>query len=275
MRQRVYVAVVFVPILFVVLFYLPPEALLAVLAAVCAVAAYELISATGIKNNQRIGIYVTFSAAIIPIGVYLNYGASVFRAVILVLMCVLFIEAVNAFKTLRKITFAQILVALFGGTVIPYMLSSLLSLRQMPQGHLLVLIPIICAFVTDGGAYFTGVLFGKRRAFPHVSPKKTVEGCIGGIVTGVAAMAIYGVVIFLTTMHDVHFHALMIYGIVGGAVTILGDLAFSLIKREYNIKDYGKLLPGHGGMLDRFDSMVFCAPAIYLLVTVMPAIIVR
>jgi len=201
-------------------------------------------------------------------------GQIVFRAVILLLMCVMFIEAVAAFKTQRQISFAQILTALFGGAIIPYFLSSLISLKIMPEGRLFVLLPIIVAFITDGGAYFTGVFLGKRHAFPRVSPKKTVEGCVGGIVASMAAMAIYGVILSRATAHDINFWALLIYGLIGGVVTELGDLAFSLIKREYDIKDYGKLLPGHGGMLDRFDSMIFTAPAIYLMVSVLPAVIV-
>ena len=274
MKERILVAAVFVPILFVVLFFPPPYVLTGVVAVICAIAAYELVSAIGMKENKRIGIYAAVSAAIIPIGVYFDIGQTVFRAAILLLMCVVFVEAVITFKTLRQISFAQILATLFGGAIIPYFLSSLISLKILPEGRIFVLLPIIIAFITDGGAYFTGVFFGKRRAFPLVSPKKTVEGCVGGIVASMAAMAIYGVILHFNTPYDINFWALLIYGLVGGVVTELGDLAFSLVKREYDIKDYGKLLPGHGGMLDRFDSMIFASPAIYLMVSVMPAIIV-
>ncbi len=133
------------------------------------------------------------------------------------------------------------------------------------------MIPFIIAFITDGGAYFTGVFFGKRHPFPAVSPKKTTEGCIGGIVTGVAAVVIFGVVLHFSAGIIVNFWAMACYGLVGGIVTELGDLAFSLIKREFGIKDYGNLIPGHGGMLDRFDSMIFAAPVISLLVELFPA----
>ena len=274
MKQRVIVAAIFVPILFVVLFILPPYALAIVVAAICAIAAYELLHAIGVNGNKRIPIYAAVSAIIIPAGVYFDVGNTVFRAVLLVLMCLVFVEAIAAFQTKRQISFAHVLVTLFAGAVIPYFLSGLISLRLMPNGRIFVLLPVAIAFITDGGAYFVGVLFGKRKAFPRVSPKKTVEGCIGGIAAGIVSMIVFGVIINFNTTFEVRFWALIIYGFVGAIVTELGDLAFSLIKREYDIKDYGRLLPGHGGMLDRFDSMIFAAPVIYLLISTIPAIIV-
>lgn len=275
MKNRIIIAAIFIPLLFIVMFYLPPYVLAAVVALVCAVSAYELQHAIDGKKNDRISIYTVFSAVLIPVGTYFEAGAPVFMGVSLVLMCLMFVEAIIAFGTIRKITFTQILTTLFGGALIPLMLSSLISLKNMPEGRLFVLIPVISAFITDGGAYFTGVFLGKRKAFPRISPKKTVEGCVGGLVIGTASIIIYGVVLVFTTFHIVTFWALLLYGIIGAVLTELGDLAFSLVKREFNIKDYGKVLPGHGGMLDRFDSMIFAAPAIYLLVILIPAIAVR
>jgi phosphatidate cytidylyltransferase len=274
-KERIIVAAVCLPFLFIILFFLPSYIFAALVALICAISAYELQTSIFGRGNIRICIYTTFSAALIPIGAYFNIGALVFQAVSLILMSILFVEAIIVFKTKRTITFSGILIALFGGALIPLMLSSLVSLKSMPEGRLLVLLPVISAFLTDAGAYFAGMLFGKRKAFPLISPKKTVEGCIGGLVVGVASMVIYGIIIVFTSLHAVTFWALILYGLIGGVLTELGDLAFSLIKREYNIKDYGRLLPGHGGMLDRFDSMVFTAPAIYLLMSVIPAIVIR
>ena len=125
--------------------------------------------------------------------------------------------------------------------------------------------------MTDGGAYFTGKLIGKHKPFPNISPSKTTEGCIGGIVIGTLSLIIYGIAIeHFSSIEDVNYLALVIYGIIGSIICVFGDLAFSLVKREFNIKDFGQLLPGHGGVLDRFDSMIFTAPAIYLLVLVIP-----
>jgi phosphatidate cytidylyltransferase len=139
---------------------------------------------------------------------------------------------------------------------------------------LFVLLPVICAFVTDAGAYFTGIAVGRRKVFPLISPKKTLEGCIGGLVAGVVAVVLYGVFLVFETTHEVDLLVLALYGLVGALMTELGDVAFSLVKRECDVKDFGRLLPGHGGMLDRFDSMVFAAPAMYLLVSALPAIYV-
>jgi len=273
-KERIIVAAICLPFLFIILFFLPSYVFAALVALICAISAYELQTAIWGEGNIRVCIYAAFSAALIPIGAYFEVGDMVFQAVFLVLMCLLFVEAIPVFRSKRQISFAKILVTLFGGTLIPLMLSSLVSLKTMPEGRLLVLLPVISAFLTDAGAFFTGRFLGKRRAFPLISPKKTVEGCIGGLAVGIAAMVIYGVILVLTTFHGVVFWALILYGLIGGALTILGDLAFSLVKREYNIKDYGRLLPGHGGMLDRFDSMIFTAPAIYLLMSVIPAIII-
>ena len=275
MKDRVIVAAICLPVLFIILFYLPSYIFTALIAIICAISAYELLTAIWGEKSDRICIYAAFSAAIIPIGAHFDINNLVFPAVFLVLMSIMFVEAIAAFKTKKQIALSRILVALFGGTLIPLMLSSLVSLKIMPEGRLLVLLPVISAFLTDAGAYFVGVFFGKRKAFPLVSPKKTVEGCIGGLITGAAVMLLYGVILVYTTFHNVEFWALILYGVIGGVFTELGDLAFSLIKREYNIKDYGRLLPGHGGILDRFDSMVFTAPAIYLLMSVIPAITIR
>ena len=274
MKTRIIVAVIFLPLIFIVMFFLPPYVLTGLVSLICAISAYELLRAIWGKENDRIRIYATFAAALIPIGAYFGISGLVFPAVFLVLMCLMFLEAIFAFKTIRKITFSQILIALFAGTLIPLMLSSLISLKLMPEGRLFVLLPVISAFLTDAGAYFTGKAIGKRQAFPLVSPKKTVEGCIGGLAVGTAVMVIYGVILVFTTYYGVVFWALLLYGFIGAVFTELGDLTFSLIKREYDVKDYGRLLPGHGGMLDRFDSMIFTAPAMYLLMMVIPAIVV-
>lgn len=274
MKTRLIAAVIFVPLIFIVLFFLPAYVLAGVVSIICAISAYELLQAILGNQNIRTRIYAAISAAIIPVGSYFEITLIVFPVVFLVLMSLMFFEAISTFGTDNKITFFQVLTTLFAGALMPLMMSSLINLKLLPGGHLLVLLPFIVAFVTDGGAYFTGVAMGKRKAFPLVSPKKTIEGCIGGLVAGTLGVALLGLIVVLSTSISVLFWALIIYGILGSVFSQLGDLTFSLIKREFEIKDYGKLIPGHGGMLDRFDSMIFVAPAIYLLVRLIPAIMV-
>lgn len=271
MKTRIIVAVIFVPLLFVVLFFLPPIAITIVVAGIAAIASYELLRAIGAASTTRLCIYAAVSAAIIPIGVLVGPGDLIFRAVLILLMAVLFGDAVLSYNSDNKISLMKLAAVAFGGAVIPYFLSAIISLKLFENGRFYVLIPFVIAFITDGGAYFTGVFFGKKHPFPHVSPKKTIEGCVGGILTCVASMVLFGVILFFTTGYRVGFWPMAAYGLLGGIVTELGDLAFSLIKREFGIKDYGNLIPGHGGMLDRFDSMIFAAPVIYLLVVLFPA----
>ena len=274
MKERVIVAIIGVPLLFVVMFFLPPYAFTALIAAICAISAYELTGAIGFKKKRWLSVYAALAAAFIPIGEHFKIGDPVFQAALLVLMSLIFIEAIAAYKTDRKIALSQVFAAIFGGAIIPYLLSTLVSLRALPEGRLFVLLPVISAFLTDAGAYFVGVLIGKHPAFPNVSPNKTIEGFVGGLVIGTLSMLLYGVIIVNTTSYSVNFAALIFCGLAGALFTELGDLAFSLVKREYNIKDFGTLLPGHGGVLDRFDSMIFTAPALYLLVTILPEITV-
>ena len=129
---------------------------------------------------------------------------------------------------------------------------------------------MILAFSSDSGAYFAGRFFGKHKLAPIISPKKTVEGMVGGVITCVIFMLADGLVLdFGFHLRVTYFYA-AIYGIIGSFASVVGDLVFSVIKRQTGIKDYGKLLPGHGGILDRFDSTILVAPLTELLILFLP-----
>lgn len=271
MKTRIIVAAIFVPILFVVLFFLPPVWLTILTALICAFITFEFLRALKSAQNLRTYVYAAVSAVLIPFGFYFGAGEMVFRAVIFLLAAIMFVEAMVAYEKEKNLGLAEILPVIFCGAVIPLFLSSLVSLKMMENGKLYVLLPIIAAFLSDSGAYFVGMFMGKHKAFPKLSPKKTVEGCVGGLLSTVIAMLLYGLILMLSTDLEISFLILIVYGIVGSLATQIGDLAYSLIKRQVGVKDYGNLIPGHGGMLDRFDSMSFAAPTMLLLVTVLPA----
>ena len=140
---------------------------------------------------------------------------------------------------------------------------ALARLRVMPNGLPYVLLPMVISWMSDTGAYFTGVCFGKHKMAPVISPKKTWEGFFGGWVISVGLTVLYGVIcnaIVGSTVFSLPILAIM--AAVLAPVSVVGDLVASLIKRRTGIKDYGNIMPGHGGVMDRFDSVIFIAPLV-------------
>lgn len=131
----------------------------------------------------------------------------------------------------------------------------------------LVWLPLLCAWGSDTFAYFIGINFGKHKMAPVLSPKKSVEGAVGGVVGAGVLVALYCAV-FVAMGSDKSLFVLVPIGMVAAAFSQIGDLAASAIKRQTDIKDYGNIMPGHGGILDRFDSVLFTAPTIYILFSV-------
>ena len=151
--------------------------------------------------------------------------------------------------------------AYFGVFYVAIMLSYIYQTRLLKDGLFLVGLVFLCSWGCDTCAYCVGVLIGKHKLAPVLSPKKSIEGAIGGVVGAALLGASYGALLGKYTA------AFALICAVGAAASQIGDLAASAIKRNHNIKDYGHLIPGHGGILDRFDSMIFTAPAIYFAVT--------
>ena len=181
------------------------------------------------------------------------------------------IIAIELFRALKETdsTKLRLLMSFIAVVPIPLALSTLYWLRIMPFGRWMVMFPIIVTILTDSGAYFVGVSMGKNKAFPNISPNKTVEGYFGGIMIGTSGVIAYGLIMSHFTGTEVSLPILLNIGLFGSIITEAGDLAFSLLKRKLGIKDYGNLIPGHGGMLDRFDSMIFSAPTMFLLLMIL------
>ncbi len=157
----------------------------------------------------------------------------------------------------------QVMSALFGVVYVAVMLSYIYLTRQLEGGLYHVWLIFLCSWGCDTCAYCVGVLFGRHKMAPILSPKKSVEGAVGGV----AGAALLGVLYAYLTESGLAGHALICA--VGALWSMVGDLAASAVKRQTGIKDYGKLIPGHGGILDRFDSVIFTAPVIYFLVILM------
>ena len=158
---------------------------------------------------------------------------------------------------------SQVTAVFFGVFYVAVMLSGIYQVRAMEQGQYLVWLIFLCSWGCDTCAYCVGVKLGKHKMSPLLSPKKSVEGAIGGIAGTFLLTALYASV-FRSQMGITSMQVLVLAAIssAGGVISMVGDLAASAIKRNYEIKDYGTLIPGHGGILDRFDSVIFTAPVI-------------
>ena len=157
--------------------------------------------------------------------------------------------------------------ACIGFTTCAYVITgfvSIIQLRNMKFGEITYLLVFIAPWVSDTFAYFCGRLFGRHKLIPSVSPKKTVEGAIGGVVFCIIGCTVYRLILgnFYDSLPPYWVFAIL--GFVVAIVSQVGDLIFSLIKRRYDLKDYGKIFPGHGGVLDRFDSVIASAPLILI-----------
>lgn len=282
MFKRVMVAVVGLPLLIAILGCAPDWATMVLVAGMCAIGAWELMHAAAGKKGRPLFPLTVLAAAAVPVCVYLEESIGnaeltalpvlPFTALLgAVFVFVIFALAIHRYDEEQGIPFASVTCAIFAGLVFPLMLSCLLRLRMMPAiGMVNVFLPLAISFGSDTFALFAGMLCGKHKLAPKVSPKKTVEGAVGGLIGGMFGMA---VMMFVggAVLSDAYLgpREVVLFGVIGSAISQIGDLSFSVIKREFGVKDYGNLLPGHGGILDRFDSVTFAAPAVWLTLQVL------
>lgn len=185
------------------------------------------------------------------------------------LMCIVAVFMAEMFVyvvTFPKYHATQVVAAVFSFLYAPLMLSFVYLTRMSAQGKYLVWLILISAWGCDTCAYAVGKLIGKKRIFPVLSPKKSLEGCVGGTLGAALIGGIYGYLMVEKVLPGQHVAFVLAFICAMGAVmSMVGDLAASAIKRNHDIKDYGTLIPGHGGIMDRFDSMSVTAPMVYFL----------
>ena len=274
MKQRILVAVVGIPLLLAVLCWAPDWATALLLAALSVIAAHELLTAVcGAGKAKRWTALPAVTGALVIAAVYFSgehYADSpagtVLRWLIAAAVLALLLASVLTYGRPGALVLQDVCVMAVAGLVIPWAFSCMLQLRMLPHGAGMVLMPLVAAFCSDSAALFTGMACGRHKMAPLVSPHKTVEGALGGIAGGVVGMVIFRIVFYFCTLVPLHIGWCVVIGLAGALMGELGDLSFSVIKRQVGIKDYGRLLPGHGGVLDRFDSVLFAAPMIWMIV---------
>ena len=267
MKTRIVTAAVLIPLLFVVVLVLP-EIVTAVLAGlIAAIASYELLFVTGLMKHVRLNIYSAIMAIAVAIWSYFDMPYAVGMLGLLLYIALLFGEMM---RNHIKISLDMLALCLVAGVLIPFLLSSVVRVQMTRMGRFLVLVPFVMAFMPDTGAYFIGTFFGKHKLAPVLSPKKTIEGLVGGILAGMISMVIYALILHMGFQLEVNYLYALVFGLIGALGATFGDLCFSVVKRQMGIKDYGSIFPGHGGILDRFDSLVIVAPLAELLLILMP-----
>ena len=156
----------------------------------------------------------------------------------------------------------QVLTALFAAGALPYAFGAFLRLHDMGIHRAYLLLPLLFSFCSDTAAFFAGHAFGKHKLAPRVSPHKTVEGAVGGLLGDIVGGLVFAFFVNAAFGERLDYLGIAVLGVGCSVIAQLGDLSFSLIKREFGVKDYGHIFLAHGGVLDRFDSVVFVAPVL-------------
>ena len=270
MKQRLLVAAIGVPLLILVLVFLPPIATALLVAAIAGAAAYELLH-TACKRPQRFYVPTILCAALVVL--LLALGTAVKATLIyafLYVMC-LFLLAVRTHGTEKAIPFTDVAVCIVAAFLFPAMYGCIALLRNI--GPAFVLMPFVIAFIGDSFSMLGGMAFGHKKFAPNVSPNKTWAGFIAGPIGSAVGMILLCLICKWVWQMTLPIWYLALLGVAANVFGQLGDLSTSLIKREAGIKDYSHIFLTHGGVLDRFDSILFIAPVVYAAVQWMEVVL--
>lgn len=282
MKQRVITAVVLLALLAVVVWQINTPVLVLVIAFLAAVAANEIMRCAKVENTF-IRVMATGYAACVPFfasakaltpWVSQAVWGKVIGAVpgVVYLIALVLVLLLAMLKGYAYTTFEDVAVAVFAGALVPFGFSVFIRLRDMFQieqfGIYLIFYGLICALATDSGAQLAGMAFGKHKMSPNISPKKTVEGAIGGLIFSLILNAV--AMILYNRLADFKMDEFAVTVLLAACLPVsflgmMGDLSASVLKRNFGVKDFGKIFPGHGGVMDRFDSSMFTLPVTYAL----------
>ncbi len=230
-------------------------------------ALHEMYTAVGLNKNIMLYIAGLLFAAVAVFIEKLSFNTV--TPIVFIYVVIMFVIMLIYHKSLRV---TDIALSLFMMVYIVYTMAHIVFVRNLPNGSFNIFLIFVGAFGTDTFAYFVGVSLGKHKLCPEISPKKTLEGAVGGIIGVALCYFILGWIVQFFFDVQVHYVYLLLLGLLCGVFSEIGDLAASLIKRQYNIKDYGHILPGHGGIMDRIDSIIFIAPLVYYFIKNLPVL---
>jgi len=222
---------------------------------------FYMVEKKGVRLFKSLGIFI---GALIPISIYFKFSVREELQFFLIVIGLFLLFLLELTKKENHQPILSISATIFGILYISWCFSFIIRIRQLPDGILLVAFLLLITKASDIGAYFWGVRFGKTYLAKRISPKKSLEGAMGGFLTSLFVG--FG---FSFSVHSLFFWEKIFLIIILAVVSQLGDLFESLIKRDCQVKDSGKILPGMGGILDVIDSIIFTAPTFYLFLTMM------
>ncbi len=274
MKTRILSAAVGIVLLIVVLSFFQTPILNVAIMLISLIAMHEFLTATKISHNKLLSLVAFVVAAVFPF-VPMQKEMNLLPLFLLPYIGILFLILLKTHKDTRVEDIALTFMMSIG---MPLSFSAAIYLRDnngQAMGMFYLLMALACAWFSDSGAYFVGKAFGKHKLCPLVSPHKTVEGLAGGLVSCIllnllAAFCYQKVCGMMGIALEINFLRLALISPLASLISVLGDLSFSLIKRQFKIKDFGKIMPGHGGVLDRFDSVLFTLPFIYATTLLFP-----
>ena len=272
MKQRVITAIVLLLVAIPVCIFSGTVAFPIAMAFIAFMGVYEMLGCMGTRNNVLIsaplyGLAILSPFAVRYFGDFLRENAHVLILVLLLYVLYLLGVWVFSYEKNQGVDMNPILASTLVCLYIIGATSSIVIVRDLPFGEFYWYFIFIGAWITDTFAYFTGMLLGKHKLIPNVSPKKTVEGSIGGTVFCIAFFIGFGAIVNHFSGAELNLLLIACAGLVSALVSQIGDLSMSVIKRTYGIKDYGKIFPGHGGVLDRFDSILAVAIVMAIFLT--------
>ena len=267
MKTRIISGVIGIALLLPVLYFSGTVLLPIALALLSFIAAYEMASAVGLRGKWQFLALSFIYAVALPLLTYFmreNAQGYIVTAALVSLLYILASFTAAVFSN-GKVPFSAVAQNVLGIVYATAGLSAIAYLRFLPDGVHVFGLVFVGAWVTDAMAYFTGVFLGKHKLCPAISPKKTVEGSFGGILFCTLGFLLYGLIVQKMYGVTPNYWILAVGGALSSLISQIGDLTASLIKREHGVKDFGKLMPGHGGVLDRFDSIIAVALLLVLL----------
>lgn len=264
LSKRLFTAAIGVPLLILLIFKGGPILFGIFIGALSLVTLWEYFRVVYSDNDKGGKGFILFFAHLVSLGIVWGAHLNRFDLIVWLLLLNLMLSSLASLWLFRIDPSAPVIVSkqVLGILYIPLFLSFLVLIRNGPDGIVWVFSLIVIVFVGDSGAYFLGTHFGKHKLNREISPGKTIEGSVAGLITSVAA----GVVVKLLFFHDLPWVPGLVFFLIIGMLAQVGDLFESELKRFAKVKDSGEMLPGHGGFLDRVDALMFVSPAAYFFI---------